>query len=220
MTIAKDAVIKAMLRGMTSANSSFEKWSNGSWVCDYGVEGFMVAHIAAALRKEQNKDESLLLEATFKEIREYSDNPRPPGRPRKVLKDRNRADITLFDQDYRTVHVIEVKRKWEKQRCFRDIERLLALLEVCARQRSGSMKHGFLALPIVQTAKTRSEAGYKIQKKYCDIKKEVQMKVRTKFQKKFRVESCLGGMRWYPKSKYYDEKEEYALAGVCLTFSN
>ena len=55
MTIAKDAVIKAVLRGMTTANSRFEKWSKGSWVCDYGVEGFMVAHVAAALRKKQNE---------------------------------------------------------------------------------------------------------------------------------------------------------------------
>ena len=221
MPIAKDAVIKAVLRGMLTANSRFEEWSKGSWVCDYGVEGFMVAHVAAALRKEQDKRESLLLEATFKEIREYSDTPRPRGRPRKVLKDRNRADITLIDQRYRTVHVIEVKRIWAKKECFDDIERLLALLEACAGQGSGSMKYGFLALPIVESAKTRSEVGCKIQKKYGDIKEEVQTKVRTKFRKKFgtefRVESCLGDKRWYPKD--YDEKKEYAVAGFCLTFS-
>ena len=219
MTIAKDAVIKAVLRGMTTANSRFEEWSKGSWVCDYGVEGFMVAHIAAALRKEQDEGESLLLEATFKEIREYSGADRRPGRPQKVFKDGNRADITLLNQRYRTVHVIEVKRSWDnKKRCFRDIERLLALLEACARQRSGSLKYGFLVLPIVESAKTRSEVRSKIRAKAKSIEKDVRTEFRKKFETKFRVEPRMDGMRWYPK--HYDEKKEYALAGFCLTFSN
>ena len=210
MTIAKDAVIKAVLRGMTTANSRLEKWSKGSWVCDYGVEGFMVAHVAAALRKEQDECESLLFEATFEEIRKYSGADRRPGRPRDVLQDSSRADITLLNQRDRTVHVIEVKRKWEKPKCFRDIKRLLALLEACGGQGSGSLKYGFLALPIVESAKTRSEVRGKIRTKADRIKKEVLTN--------FRAEFCLGGMRWYPK--HYGEKKEYALAGFCLTFSN
>ena len=222
MTIAKEAVIKAVHRGMTTANLRFEEWSKGSWVSDYGIEGFMVAHIAAALRKEQDKGESLLLEATFKEIREYSGAQRQPGRPQKVLKDRNRADITLLNQCYRTVRVIEVKRSWDnKKRCFRDIKRLLALLEACARQKSGSLKYGFLALPIVESAKTRSEVRGKIQAKAKSIKRDVRTEFRKEFKTKFRVEPRLGDMSWYPKhygEKYGDEKE-YALAGFCLTFS-
>ena len=208
---------------MTTANSKFEKWSKGSWVSDYGVEGFMVAHVAAALREEQDQRESLLLEASFKEIRKYSGTRRPRGRPQEVLNDRNRADITLFDQRDRTVHVIEVKRSWDydKKGCFRDIERLLALLKVCAGQGSGSMKYGFLALPIVEWAEKQSEVRRKIRDKAKSIKKEVRTKVQTEFQKKFettfRVEPRLGRMRWYPED--YCENKKYALAGFCLTFS-
>ena len=218
MTIKKEAVINAVHRGITTANSKFEKWSKGSWVSDYGIEGFMVAHVAEALREEQDEGESLLLEATFKEIRKYSDARRPAGRPLKVLKDSSRADITLFDQHDRTVHVIEVKRSWEKTTCFHDIKRLLALLEACARQRSGYLKYGFLALPIVESAKTRSEVQGKILDKANSIEEEVRTEFGKKFEKKFRVEPCLGGMRSYPK--HYDEKKKYALAGFCLTFSN
>ena len=218
MQIAKDAVIKAVLRGMVTANSRFEEWSKGSWVSDYGVEGFMVAHVAAALRKEQDERESLLLEATFKEIREYSNTPRRRVRLSEVSKDSYRADITLFDLRDRTVHVIEVKRSWDnKSRCFQDIKRLLALLEDCSGQVSGSMKHGFLALPIVEVAKTRREVRDKIRSKADSIEKEVRKKFRKKLGTKFRVEPCLSRMRWYPK--HYDEKKEYAIAGFCLTFS-
>lgn len=222
MTISKEAVIKAVFRGMTTANTSFEEWSKGSWVSDYGIEGFMVAHVVAALREEQDKGESLLLEATFKEIREYSGAVRRPGRPKKVLKDGYRADITLLDQYDRTVHVIEVKRNWEKTTCSHDIERLLALLETCGRQRSGSLKYGFLALPIVESAKKRSEVRDKILDKDKSIKKDVRTAFRKEFETKFRVEPRLGDISWY--SKHYREKygveKEYALADFCLTFSN
>lgn len=223
MTITKEAVIKAVHCGITTANSKFGEWSKGSWVSDYGIEGFMVAHIAAALRKKQDEGESLLLEATFKEIREYSGADRRPGRPKKVLKDRNRADITLLNQGYQTVRVIEVKRSWDnKKSCFRDIKRLLALLEVCARQKSGSLKYGFLALPIVESAKKRSEVRDKIDAKVKKIKRDVRTEFQEEFETTFRVEFRLGDISWYPKhyrEKYGDEKE-YALAGFCLTFSN
>ena len=217
MTITKEAVINTVHRGITTANSKFEEWSKGSWVSDYGVEGFMVAHIAAALRKEQDEGESILLEATFKEIREYSGAQRRPGRPKKVIKDRNRADITLLNQDGRTVRVIEVKRSWEKTTCFNDIERLLTLLEDCERQRGGSLKYGFLALPIVKSAKTRSEVQREIKAKSKSIEKEVRTKFQEEFETTFRMERRLGRMRWYPEDYY--ENKEYALAGFCLTFS-
>ena len=219
MTITKEAVIKAVHRGITTANTRYEEWSKGSWVSDYGVEGFMVAHIAAALRKEQDEGESLLLEAAFKEIREFSNTPRRRGRQSEASKDSNRADITLFDRRDRTVHVIEVKRSWDynKKRCFHDIKRLLALLEACGRQRSGSLKFGFLALPIVESAETRSEVRDKIRAKAQSIEKDVRTEFQEEFKKTFRVERRLGGMRWYPEDYY--ENKEYALAGFCLTFS-
>ena len=128
----------------------------------------------------------------------------------------------MLNQRDRTVHVIEVKRSWDKTKCFHDIKRLLALLEACARQKGGSLKYGFLALPIVESAKTRSEVRDKIQDKVDSIEEDVQTEFRKKFETKIRVEPSLGDMRWYPKhygEKYGDEKE-YALAGFCLTFSN
>ena len=215
MTIARDAVVHAVLRGIASANSKFEKWTKGSWVSDYGVEGFMVAHIAAALRREQDEGESLLLEAPFEEIREWSRAARRPGRPRQVLQGNRRADIALFDRRDRTVHVIEVKRGWNRQSCFRDVKRLMALLNVCARQRNGSLKHGFLALPIIEWAETWREVETKVKDKADSIEEEVQRKFGIEEPA---VETCLGRMRRYPAA--YGEDGEWAAAGYCLTFSN
>ena len=215
MTIGKKAVINGVLAGMATANSKFEKWSNGSWVCDYGVEGFMVAHVADALRKEQGPQESLLFEATFEEVREFSGAARPPGRPKNILQGRKRVDIALFDRRGRTVHVIEVKRSWGRRSCFRDIERLLALLNACAKQRNGSMKHGFLALPIVEWAETRGKVRAKIRSRASNIEQDVRSSFGLEGSA---LDPCLGGMNWYPKR--YGGEGEWALSGLCLTFSS
>ena len=215
MTIAREAVEGAVLRGMASANARYEEWSGGSWVTDYGVEGFMVARIAAALRKEQDDGESLLVEAPFDEIRDCSQAKRKRGRPRKVLQGSRRADIALFDRRGRSVHVIEVKRGWVRNRCFNDIERLLGLLDACARERHGSLKHGFLALPIVEWAETWGEARADVEARASSIEEDVRESFGTRGRK---LRSCLGRMRRYPE--YYGADEEWAAAGFCMTFSN
>lgn len=214
MTITKGVVVDAVLRGIDSANVRFEEWSKGSWVSDYGVEGFMVAQIAAALRREQDERESLLIEAPFDEIREYSGAARPPGRPREVLQGSRRADIALFDRRGRTVYVIEAKRKWERGRCFEDIERLLALLNACARERNGSLKNGFLALPIVEWASTLKEVKLKVDAKVDSIHQDIG----TSFGIERRaMQSWRGRLRRYPK--WYGEDGEWAAAAFCVAFS-
>ncbi len=214
MTIAKGTVVRAVLQGMATANTKFEEWSQGSWVSDYGVEGLMVAYIAAALRRQQDQRESLLLEASFEEIQECSGAARRPGRPRAVMQGKRRADIALFDRRGRTVHVIEAKRKWERSRCFRDIERLLALLDACAKQKNGSLKHGFLALPIVEWADRPDEVRSKIQARARNIEADVRSNFGIEGPA---AEFSLGHMRRYPEK--YGETGQWAWASFCATFS-
>ena len=215
MTISKGAVVDAALRGIALANARYEKLSNGSWVSDSGVEGFIVAHIAAELGRAQDEQESLLLEVPFEVIQEWSGAARPRGRPRQVLQGRRRADVALFDRRGRTVHVIEVKRGWESTSCFRDIERLLALLNACSKRKDGSLKHGFLALPIIEWAQTWREARTKVQVKADRIEENV----RTRFGIERRaLEARLGRIRRYPVA--YEDESEWAAAGYCLAFLN
>lgn len=47
------------------------------------------------------------------------------------IKSNKRADIVLFNQSNRTVHVIELKKCWDRITCFDDVDRVLALLEAC-----------------------------------------------------------------------------------------
>ena len=214
MTIARKAVVDGILRGIASANSRFEEWSRGAWIPDYGIEGFMVAHIAAALRKKQNASESLLIEAPFEEIRECSGASRSPGRRRKVLQGKRRADIALFDRQYRSVYVIEAKRKWDRSTCFRDIERLRALLDLCAKQKNGTLKAGFLCLPIVEWGYTRTDVKQKVDRKMCRIREDVSESFCIGHPK---MQSWQGPMRWYPEQ--YCDGEEWGTAAFCMAFS-
>ena len=131
MTLQKEVLVSAVLRGIAAANAKYERWSGGSWLTDYGVEGFMAAQIAEAIRNEQLKDESLLLEAPFEQIRLWSGASRPRGRPREVLRGNRRADIAVFDWCGRTVYVVEAKRSWVRTGCERGASATLSAFGHC-----------------------------------------------------------------------------------------
>ena len=57
---------------MGGSNKKYEKWSNGMWVTDSGVEGLIVACIAEAVNKSQEQHESLVLEMSFGGIKDSS----------------------------------------------------------------------------------------------------------------------------------------------------
>ena len=213
MTINKQTVINAVLKGIVLANLRLEKWSHGAWVCDYGVEGFIGAQVAAVLRNEQDDKESLLLEVPFKEIREFSNAYRNPGRPKNVLKDRNRADIVLFNHSNRPVHVIELKRCWNTSSCFGDIERVLALLETCSNQKNGSLRYGYVAFLIVTRARTRDDAIDKVSTKSVQI----ETSVKNEFIRM--VDQCVTFRMKLSRPLIYEEEIVWAAKACCLTFS-
>ena len=45
----------AILAGIQSANVEYEKWSNGWWATDSGVEGLLVAGIAKKLHADLSR---------------------------------------------------------------------------------------------------------------------------------------------------------------------
>ena len=89
-------VVNALLKGVTRANAKYERWSNGWWLTDSGVEGLLVASISEELSKILAKGESLLIELAFEHIQEWSEAARPRGRPPRVLTGKRRADIVLL----------------------------------------------------------------------------------------------------------------------------
>ena len=213
MTISQRDVVAGILSGIATANTNFEKWSKGAWIPDYGVEGFMVAHIATALRKRQHERESLLIEVPFEEIRDFSGASRSPGRRRKVLEGKRRADIALFDRQDRSVFVVEAKRTWDRKTCFKDVERLLALLHECAKHKDGTLKAGFLCLTIMEWGYNRKEVGQKANDKKCQIHEDIREHFNIKGRK---MTSDLGRKRWCPEQ--YCNNEEWVAAPFCITF--
>ena len=215
MPINKRTVISAALRGATLANKKYEQWTGGTWLTDQGDEGLIVAQIAQTLGKRQGNRETTVLQADFDQIRHWSNAARPRGRPREVLRGRRRADIALFDGRGRSIHVIEVKRFWQRGTCFRDIKRLLALLNDCGRHRDGSLKHGYLVFLIAEWGPARNEARSAVKQRA----KLIAGDVRADFDISAPVvEFHLGDMKRYPKE--YGQAGEWMAAAFCMAFSN
>lgn len=124
----------------------------------------------------------------------------------------------LFSPSYRPVHVIELKRCWDKGSCFRDVERVLALLEACSNQKNGSLKHGYVAFLIVERAKTKRDAHEKIQAREENTALEVENEFFHLSDHAVRFHIHFGKVRCYPTS----DEDEYAWVckSCCSAFSN
>ncbi|MXW91224.1 MAG: hypothetical protein F4114_02520 [Rhodospirillaceae bacterium] len=150
MPISERQITNAIHSGICAANEKYEKWSKGCWVTDSGVEGLMTAEIAEAINKKQSKDESLELEVAFKHIRTCSTANIARGRRPTALNENNRADIVLFNCDYQPTCVIEVKRSWDYNNCWLDLQRICALVDRYSSNKQGYLDNGFLAMLIAK----------------------------------------------------------------------
>ena len=204
----------AILDGVHTANVKYEKWSNGWWVTDSGVEGLVVAYVAKALNKVLSSSESIAMELPLSAIQEWSKASRPRGRPRGTLTGRKRADIVILDRKQRPTCVVEVKRYWDKTTCFGDLERIRDLVLRCGAQHNGSLKRGFLAVTLFKKALHGRSAGRRTKEHAVQI----QRIVREEFPLEGLTLECkIGKVRDFPE-KYQEVWEEpyWAHAGLCI----
>lgn len=188
----------------------------GSWLTDSGAEGFMVAHVAEALSDALGENGSLLVEAPFDDIREWSGAARRRGRPLEVLRGGRRADIALFDRQGRSTHVVELKRSWNRRDCYADLKRLGGLLHACAAKVDGSLKYGLLGLLIVENDVTWKAAKAKVQNKAKSIEADVRWEFG--FHGAQAIFSMSPRMRRYPE--IYGEDRQWAAASLCIALSS
>ena len=137
----------AIHTGIRKSSKTYSDWSLGWTLTDSGVEGLVVAEIAAAVHRRQSKGESLLLEVPYEICLKWS-GARPKGRRVDTFKGKKRADIVLFNGRGRTKYVIEVKRRLynKKSLLLADLTKLRDVIDKCALQEGGTLKRGFLAV--------------------------------------------------------------------------
>ncbi len=214
----RKTIRKAIFAGTRSANVNYEELSNGWWLTDSGVESLLVWAIAESLGSKQSDGESLVMELPFKYIVDWSGTSRRRGRPRATLRGIHRADIVLLNWDQKPVCVIEVKRLWDRARCFGDLARIRDLVLQCNRQHDGSLRRGFLALMLAKKATANETAKQRIGQQAAQIEDLIE----AGFDRKGLTLRCFAGpVRHYPKEYriLYDECE-WAHAGFCVELSS
>lgn len=208
------AIRDAILTGIQTANVEYEKWSNGWWITDSGVEGLLVAAIAKKLHAELLRGESLVMELPFSDIQEWSEARRPRGRPREMLRGAKRADIVLLDEKERPTCMVEVKRFWERNGCFHDLTRIRDILRLCENQQAGSLKRGFLALMLAKREFVSRSAGERTR----DQARQIKTVIREEFPREGLTLRChLGEVRDYPlRFQRRQNQPNWAHAGLCI----
>lgn len=219
MPNTKEDIRDAILQGIRKANVDYEKWSRGWWVIDSGVEGLMVASIARQLNLKLSEDEFLLLECPFQYVRERSEANQPLGRRPKTVAGSKRADIVLFDGKCRPTWVVEVKRRWDRGQCFKDLERIRDLVRRQGSLRTGSLKGGFLAMMLSNKESGGLSAGEKIRGQI----KEIEKVITNKFDHKgLTLQYHQGRMRKLPQEfrKGSFPEENWSHVSLCIEIAS
>ena len=216
MAVTTDGIISAIEEGANAANKKYENWSNGSWVTDSGVENLMVACIAEAVNKGQEPHESLGMEVSFRDIRKMSRARLKRGRPPATVKDTNRADIVLFNRFERPTCVIEVKRSWNSDQCWMDLERIRDLVRACAYVKGGSLRRGFLAMMIVKKATKTKSPNDRIEEYMGKIKERVD----TEFKSKGQNVKYHPGKARPPGKRFRELYGDWRAASFCIEISS
>ena len=137
-----------LLDGMQLVNKRYERWTDGWWITDVGVERYVISTILETLHHRLPCRQVSVSELSVEHIVWWSGRNHRTGRPRAIMNDRNRCGIVILSANGRPIHVIEVKRNWHEGNCLSDLRRIHSLLLECGPARDESLKRGYLIFMI------------------------------------------------------------------------
>lgn len=134
----QSSLIKNIHLGIKKTNELYMGWTGGWWLTAYGVENFMVGNVARFIMEQEDRPAYASLEVSFRELY-YDGGQLPKGRRSKAKKDRNRLDLSFFNQTGKVQYALEFKKMWTSAGFKHDTARLAALLSVLGTGKGGPL---------------------------------------------------------------------------------
>lgn len=169
--LTRENIVDAVMNGCIEANKEYEGMSGGLWIHDQGIENLLSSTIARSIHvaiKASNSRMMLTMETLLREVEECSTGARKPGPKEQEIRGTARADIVLWSARNEPRAVIEVKRKWLKAECLRDVDRIRIMIDRIGPDRGGALRFGILVIGLY--SKT---GGPSVEQKFRDAKKEM-----------------------------------------------
>jgi hypothetical protein len=164
---------KIAVEAVYSANQKYEKWTNGKWLNEAGVEA-LIQHTLAEMLTDQKAaaSHSVDVEVSYVAMRDRSGAPRRSGAPPKLFRSGARADVVMFDSQQRPRVCFEIKRSWIASTGMNDIVRLCTLVDKCGTHVDGSVQAGIFVFFDVKSPRAR-DASDKEDNRLAEIKETV-----------------------------------------------
>ena len=134
----QSTLIKNIHLGIKKTNDMYMAWTGGWWLTAYGVENFIVGNVARFIMEQEDRPAYASLEVSFRELY-YDGGQLPKGRRSKAKKDRNRLDLSFFNQTGKVQYALEFKKMWTSAGFKHDTARLAALLSVLGTGKGGPL---------------------------------------------------------------------------------
>lgn len=214
----QSTLIKNIHLGIKKTNDLYTEWTGGWWLTAYGVENFMVGNVARFIMEQEDRPAYASLEVSFRELY-YDGGQLPKGRRSKAKKERNRLDLSFFNQSGKIQYALEFKKMWTSAGFKHDTARLAALLSVLGTGKGGPLTCAVFTCLVAANGSFRENTLDKLQSKistyseYCDG-------YMTKLSKAVTFYEVTSSLDYEDIGPVLTEDGTQALASLCVRMHN
>ena len=140
--LSGDDAYKILKKSFRSAAEKYEKWSDGSWLSDAGVES--VIQTEAAERFFETGKCFVTLETSPWTAREW--DAELPKEKLEHISDTSRFDICVWGKCTGLTGIIEIKRSLEAWQQSKDMARMNEMMSVYGRKSGGNLRYAMVGM--------------------------------------------------------------------------
>ena len=214
----QSSLIKNIHLGIKKTNELYMGWTGGWWLTAYGVENFMVGNVARFIMEQEDRPAYASLEVSFRELY-YDGGQLPKGRRSKAKKDRNRLDLSFFNQAGKVQYALEFKKIWTSAGFKHDAARLAALLSILGTGKGGPLTCGVFTCLVAANGSSKENTLDKLQSKIATYG-ECCDGYMTKLSKAVTFYELTSSLDYEDIGPVLTEDGTQALASLCVRMHN
>mgnify|MGYP000037418788 CR=1 FL=1 len=215
----QSTLIKNIHLGIKKTNDLYIGWTGGWWITAYGVENFMVGNVARFIMEQADRPAYAFLEVPFREL--YDDGGKlPRGRRSEAKRDRNRLDLSFYNQTGKIQYALEFKKMWTAAGFEHDANRLAGLLNVLGTGKGGSLTCAVFTCLVAANGSSRENTLDKLRSKIETYGERCDGYMTTELGKAVTFYNVTSSLDYKDIGPVLTEDGTQALASLCVRMNN
>lgn len=215
----QSTLIRNIHLGIKNTNDLYMGWTGGWWLTAYGVENFMVGNVARFIMEQEDRPAYAFLEVSFREL--YDDGGKlPKGRRSEAKRDRNRLDLSFYNQAGQIQYALEFKKMWTTAGFEHDADRLAGLLSVLGTGKGGPLTCAVFTCLVAANGNSREDPLDKLRSNIEKYGKSCHDYMTKTLSKSVTFYDLTSSLDYKDIGAVLTEDGTQALASLCVRMNN